>query len=176
MIAGLNAADWCIIVIILVSCLISLKRGFIKEALSLANWVFALFVAFTFSQELSVRLEPYISVPSLRYLAAMALLFIPALMIGAMVNFLLGELVKASGISGTDRLLGMIFGFLRGFLIVMAAILFLPALLPVQEDAWWKNSQLIPILQSLEHLFHAIRSHIFELFKLIFGQHLQSAD
>lgn len=140
----LNWADWAILVILLVSSLISLKRGFVKEALSVICWILAFFVATTFKAPFSLFLAPYIETPSLRELAAFAILFALTLIVGALVNYLIGTLVKITGLSGTDRLLGMLFGFLRGFIIVMAILLLVPAIAPVDQDQWWRDSVLIP--------------------------------
>ena len=54
-------------------------------------------------------------------------------------------MVKRTGLSGTDRLLGMIFGTARGLIVVLAVLVLLPSLLTgVENDQWWKESQLVP--------------------------------
>lgn len=140
----MNWADWTIIGILSVSCLISLKRGFIKEALSLAVWVAAFIIAMLFSDRLATLMTNLIETPSLRQIAAFAALFAATLIVGAMVNYLIGELVRMTGLSGTDRLFGMIFGLIRGAMVVMAMVILLPAMVPVDEDPWWQQSVLIP--------------------------------
>ena len=139
----MNWADWTILVIIGISSLISLKRGFVKEALSLVTWLAAFIIARLFSQPLSVLLEPYIETPSVRIVAAFAILFIVTLIIGVLINKLVGALVDATGLSGTDRVLGIGFGAARGGLIVVA-IIALVGMSPAINDRWWKESQLIP--------------------------------
>ena len=146
----MNWADWAILSIILVSSLISLKRGFVKEALSLVNWVLAFFVAVTFRGMLALLLVDHIETPSIREMAAFGILFVVTLILGAMVNFLIGELVKMTGLSGTDRLLGMIFGFLRGFILVMTALILIPPIIAIDQDPWWKESLVIPHLLEFE--------------------------
>ncbi|MEB6592664.1 MULTISPECIES: CvpA family protein [Pseudomonas] len=135
--------DWAIIAIIAVSTLISLKRGFVKEALSLLIWIIAGAVAWMFGGSLSVYLESYIQTPSMRVIAGCAILFVATLLVGAMLNFLIGELIRVTGLSGTDRFLGMAFGAARGALLVVVAIGLL-SLGPVQQDTWWQESRLIP--------------------------------
>ncbi len=116
----------------------------------MAIWVLAFIVAMTFRDPLSGLLESQIATPSLRDMVAFALLFAATLIVGAMVNYLIGEVVRMTGLSGTDRLFGMIFGFIRGFIIVMAVLLLVPALVSIDKDAWWKESLLIPHLMEFE--------------------------
>lgn len=135
--------DWAIIAIIAISGLISLRRGFVKEALSLLTWIVAGFVAWTFGGSLSQYLTDYISTPSARIIAGCAILFVGTLVVGALINFLIGELVRVTGLSGTDRFLGMAFGASRGALLVVVAV-GLVSLAPVEQDPWWQSSVLIP--------------------------------
>ena len=92
---------------------------------------------------LAHHFEPYIDTPSVRVIAACAVLFLATLLIGALVNFLLAQLVRATGLTGTDRFLGMVFGAARGLLLVVVVVGLL-SLAPVQQDIWWKQSTLIP--------------------------------
>jgi membrane protein required for colicin V production len=148
--ASMNWADWTILAIVAISSLISIKRGFVKEAISLAIWVAAFFVAVAFHERLAVLLSEYVSAASLRYVLSYALLFIATLIVGAMINHLVAELVKMTGLSGTDRLLGVGFGLVRGMVIVMAVLILVPLAVPVQEDLWWHQSLLIPQLLLME--------------------------
>ncbi|MCH8551363.1 MAG: CvpA family protein [Natronospirillum sp.] len=138
--------DWIIVVVVVLSALISLKRGFVKELLSLATWVAALVIAVIFSERLAGLMVGLIATESWRLAAAFALLFILTLIVGAMVNHLIGELVRMTGLSGLDRTLGIVFGLLRGVIIVIAllAIARLFAL-----DGTWQGSVLVPWLEPL---------------------------
>jgi len=140
--------DYVIVGIIALSTVMSLVRGFVREALSLALWVLAFWVAFSFFRDLAVYLEPHIAVPSARLGAAFAILFLTTLILGALINFLIVQLVQKTGLSGTDRLLGMLFGATRGVLLVAIMVL-LAGLTALPNDDWWKHSQLIPYFQQL---------------------------
>ncbi len=140
--------DYTIIGLILISSIIGLMRGFIKEAFSLFIWMVAIWVGLTFSREFSVFLEDVISYPSARIATAFALLFIVTLILGALISFLLGELVKKTGLTGSDRFAGMFFGVARG-LVVVSIVVMQTGLTPLPEDSWWKESTLIPPFQSL---------------------------
>ncbi|MBP8236916.1 MAG: CvpA family protein, partial [Pseudomonas sp.] len=72
-----------------------------------------------------------------------AILFVVTLLVGALVNYLIGELIRVTGLSGTDRFLGMVFGAARGGLLVVVLV-GLISLAPVQQDSWWQESALLP--------------------------------
>ena len=145
MIEAITIVDWIIIAVVLVSTLISLARGFVREALSLASLIIAVVVARLFADEVSTLLVDYIETPSLRLATAYIGLFLVTIFIGGLVNYGICQIVKMAGLSGTDRLLGMIFGMARGGLLVVVAVGVL-ARMPVTEDGWWKESSLIPHL------------------------------
>lgn len=140
--------DWVILAVIAVSVLISLKRGFVREALSLASWIIAFIVARLFSGNLATLLEGTIETTSVRWILSFVILFAGTIVIGAMINHLIGEMVRLTGLTGTDRVFGMVFGFIRGVLIWVAVVYGLQFTL-VPEDAWWKESQFIPYLTTL---------------------------
>jgi membrane protein required for colicin V production len=148
---GFDWADWLIVAIVLVSVVISIMRGFVREALSLLVWVAAFVVAFFFSDRLAPLLEGTVELPSLRYLSAFAILFVITLVIGSLLGYLIGQLVKMTGLSAIDRLLGVMFGVCRGVLICLLILMFLPKLAPVQQDPWWQQSRLIPRVLVLEN-------------------------
>lgn len=160
----LNWADWAIIAILGISMVISLMRGFVREAMSLVVWIAAVVVALVFYQQLAPLMSELVSTPSLRYLVAWLILFLGVLLVGGLINFLLARLVSASGLSGTDRLLGLVFGALRGFVVVMVLLITLPQILPVDQDAWWRQSFLIPELLRFEQRSKEIALAVIDFF------------
>ncbi|WP_372832047.1 CvpA family protein [Pontibacterium sp.] len=145
----MNWADWVILAIIAISCLFSVRRGFIREALSLVTWVAAFMVARTFSGPMIELLQPYIETPSIRVAAAFASLFIVTLIVGALIGQLFTMLIQATGLSATDRLLGIAFGAARGGLVVVVLVM-LAGQTPAVDDPWWRESQLIPHFALME--------------------------
>ncbi len=135
--------DWVILAVVLISALISIKRGFVKEMLSLASWIAAFIIARIFSGHLEILLVQWIETPSARYGAAFAILFAATLIVGAMINNLVGELVRVTGLAGTDRMFGIVFGVARGLILVTAAVYGLQ-MTALSSDPWWKESALLP--------------------------------
>ncbi|MGH8522134.1 MAG: CvpA family protein [Gammaproteobacteria bacterium] len=134
--------DYAILAIIGLSALISIWRGLIREVLSLLAWILAILVAMTFMRPLADLLTPYISVPSARLIIAFMALFIATLLCGAIINFIIAKLVMSSGLSGTDRMLGIVFGVARGALVVGVLVL-MAGLTPLPQDPWWEQSVLL---------------------------------
>jgi membrane protein required for colicin V production len=142
----MNWLDWTIVAILALSTLLSLTRGFVKEALSLLAWVAAFLVSTTFSGRLASQLVEFIANDSLRYASAYVLLFAATLMLGSLLNMLLAQLIKVTGLSGLDRLLGTVFGFARGLVVVLVLLFILRAVLPVDEQQRIEQSLLVPHL------------------------------
>jgi len=155
----MNWADWVILAILAISALFSLRRGFVKEALSLVTWISAFIVARLFSEALALVLETYIATPSIRMAVAFGSLFILMLIGGAIVANLFEMLINATGLSATDRILGMGFGIARGGLVVVVLVA-LAAQTPAVKDLWWEQSQLIPHFVLMEAWTKDIASQI----------------
>ena len=140
--------DYAILGIVGISGVISLMRGFIREALSLAGWIAAFWVALAFSGVVAGWLEGYVSVPSVRVGIAFAGIFFGVLLLGGIVLRLGGLVVEKTGMSGTDRTLGMVFGVLRG-IVITALLVLLAGLTSLPRDPWWGQSVLLPHLVEL---------------------------
>ncbi|MDD5035933.1 MAG: CvpA family protein [Methylococcaceae bacterium] len=146
--AALIWVDYCIIGLIGLSALVGLFRGLLRELFSLALWGVAIWLGLRYDHQVSSYLEQAVTLPSARIVMAFLAIFIGVLLLGGMLGFLLGKLVSSSGLNGTDRLAGLVFGIARGALIVCLLVL-LAGLTPLPEDNWWKQSKLIPSFQSL---------------------------
>ncbi|HET7331706.1 CvpA family protein [Dyella sp.] len=144
----MNAVDLIIIAVLALSVLVGLWRGLISEVLALATWIAAFWVAWTYGPDVSAHFEHSIQTPLLRLLVGYGLCFIGVLILGALVRFAIRTLVDSTGLGGTDRLLGMIFGFVRGLLLV-ALLVFLVDQTPFAREPMWQQSTLLPQFNNL---------------------------
>jgi len=142
----LTWADLILLGIVGISCLVGLLRGFIAEVMSLAVWVAAFWLAFVYGGDAAALFEQAVEAPSARLMLGYALLFILALLVGGLATWLIGKMVKATGLSGTDRLLGMGFGLLRGVALSCILVLVL-GFTPMPGDPWWRESRVLPSFQ-----------------------------
>ncbi|GAC1458845.1 MAG: hypothetical protein PVSMB6_18170 [Steroidobacteraceae bacterium] len=144
----MNSADYLIIAAILISAAIGAARGFLREAVSLGAWVIALFVAWHFSDLIEPHLGGLLGSSEVRPWAARVIIVVLLLLLGSMVGAALTHFVRLSIFSGTDRLLGFVFGMLRG-LVLLGVFVILGQLLRLQGEHWWGHSRLIPYGESI---------------------------
>jgi len=142
-VSALTAVDWVIIVVLAVSTLLSLWRGFVREALSLAGWVAAFLVANLFVDQMASLLAGTIDNITGRYVAAYAILFVATLIMATFATYVAGQLVKATGLSVLDRVLGTVFGFARGIIIILVCVFVLRQLVPPPDLLWLDQSALM---------------------------------
>jgi membrane protein required for colicin V production len=85
---------------------------------ALCVWILAFWLAFTYCQNLDPWLKSYVKDQSARNAIGFIIILFATLLVGGVVNALLSFLLKRAGLSGTDKTLGMLFGFIRGVFIV----------------------------------------------------------
>lgn len=146
--------DVLFIAIFAVSALVGVLRGLIKESISLGTWVLAFWISIRFSSALAGLLPDSLSelefsvgelqfrVDNLRVGLAMLILFILTLIVGGVVSFLLGHLVKLANFSTADRVLGGVFGLLRAGVLIVGLVLG-AGLTTVPRSQSWQNSVLV---------------------------------
>ena len=164
----MNWADAGIILILVVSSLFSLWQGLIKELLSMVNWLIAFILATMLRGWMAGFLVDLIETPSLRELTAFAIVFFVSLLIFAMINKLLDELIEFSGLGPLDHVFGLAFGAVRGFFLVMVILIVVHKALPVEQDPWWQESVLIPKLMQFEGWVKATLGDIIAWLKSLF--------
>jgi len=142
----MNWIDYTILGVLGLSVLVGLWRGLVSEVLALVIWIAAFWVAWLLGPAVSARLH-MITMPTLRVVAGYALCFVVVLMLGALLRFLVQRLLVSTGLSGTDRLLGMVFGLARGVLLV-CVLVFLCQFTEFTREQPWRQSMLLPPFQN----------------------------
>ncbi|PCI09218.1 MAG: colicin V production CvpA [Gammaproteobacteria bacterium] len=138
----MTVVDVVVILVISLSALFSLIRGFVKEAISLATWIIAIWLAATFAPQLADVLPDNIESEAVRQAVGFGVLFVLSLMVGALVNMLVSQVVKKTGLSGADRIFGVAFGIIRGGLIIIVFVV-IAGMTPLPEMEWWQSSALL---------------------------------
>jgi membrane protein required for colicin V production len=130
-----GVVDAIILVILTLSILTGLFRGFLKELVALFVWITAIWLGIKYADYAGSFLISYIHDEIARHAAGFVIILLPIIISGSIINALLSFILKNTGLSGTDRLLGIIFGFVRGVFIVALIILAVRVtnLLPVEE-------------------------------------------
>lgn len=144
----MGGLDWIIGAVFIVSILVGIMRGFIKESLSIVSWIAAIWLAVTFCVAGGDFLGQYIDIPNQKFRtwAGFALIFISTLFIFAIVSYAIVKFFAHGAIKSTDRVLGIGFGALRAAAIVVAFIIITRGL-GMNNNEWWKNSQYLPLFE-----------------------------
>ena len=135
--------DYLIIAVCLVSAGIGFARGLAKEAIALLTLLAAIWLAWRFAFVVGPYLEGWLSDPEVRTWAARFAIFVFVLLVGAVTAWLARALIKGTGLTGLDRLLGAAFGLARGAVIVGLAVIALE-FAGLDQSSWWQKSQLKP--------------------------------
>jgi membrane protein required for colicin V production len=143
----MTVIDVVVIFVIILSALFSLIRGFVKESISLATWIIAIWLAATFAAKLAAALPDSVESEAVRQAVGFSVIFVLSLVVGGLINMLVGQVVKKTGLSGADRIFGVLFGTLRGGLIIIVFVV-IGGMTPLPEAKWWQSSVLLPWFES----------------------------
>lgn len=117
--------DWVFLGILLLSTLLAVFRGFVREAISLVSWIAAFILALLFANTVGNLLYHSVHNASVKYAISYITIFLIILAIGMLINFLIGKLVKVTGLGFFDTILGGLFGFMRGICLLVIIIMLL---------------------------------------------------
>jgi membrane protein required for colicin V production len=144
----MTAFDYAVLTVISASVLLGLWRGVVSEILAVVAWIAAFLVARVAAAELANWLGGRIAEPGMRLAVAYVLVFVGVLLVFAIARMLISLLLKAVGLGLLDRLLGAVFGALRGILVVLAVVL-VAGMTPLPKAAWWRDAMLAPPLETV---------------------------
>ena len=149
--------DYIVIAVVVLSVILGLFRGMVKEVLSLANWVLAFWVANRYGADLAVYMDWAESLsPPMKALIGCAAAFFATMLVGAILISLLGKIVAAAGLGFADRGLGATFGFARGLFIVLVLVTG-AGFTSLPEQPFWRNAMLSPLA---EDAMREIKPHL----------------
>jgi len=151
----LSAVDWILLAVLGLSLLVGVWRGIVQEVLSLAGWVVAFYVSQLYAPLAAAWLPMEGSSQMLRYAAGFVVVFIAVLVATVLVSWVVKKLVSAVGLGLLDRLLGSIFGLMRGVVILLAATVIV-GMTPMRETEAWKQAQGAQWLQQLLHVLKPV--------------------
>lgn len=145
-----DTVNWIDVILgatIFISALVGIVRGFLKEVLSLVAWVLAIYVAYTFSDMVAQDyIQKFINDKLISYIAAFGGIFLTVLFVIGLLNLLISQILKNTGLGFIDRFLGLILGVVRGVLIAALMVFMLSFVGNPREFEQWRNSKLAPYL------------------------------
>ena len=154
---AISAVDWILLAVLGLSLLLGMWRGIVQEVLSLAGWVAAFYVSQMYASLAAAWLPMEGSSQMLRYAAGFVVVFIAVLVATVLVSWVVKKLVSAVGLGPLDRLLGSLFGLMRGVVILLAVTVFV-GMTPMRETEGWKQAQGAQWLQQFLHVLKPVLS------------------
>ena len=142
---GLNLADWFILIVLIASGIISFARGFTKEFLSVFLWLAAFIAAISLEYLATPKINEFIGNEEISKIISYIVVFLIFIFIGGMIIKFISKLIKWSGASGFDRFLGVVFGLMRGSIVLFVIFLLLPS--GIKTTDLINNSKITPIIQ-----------------------------
>ncbi len=136
----MTVVDIIVLFVIGFSALFGVMRGFVKEAISLIKWILATWIAATFAAKLAPMLP--IDSDAAAQATAFAVLFITIFVVGSLASFVVSTIVKTTGLSGPDRVFGLLFGVLRGAMIVVVFVV-IGQKVSLPDQGWWQESVML---------------------------------
>jgi membrane protein required for colicin V production len=139
--------DYLVLFVLICSIVISTLRGLVKELLSLLGWIVAFVVANAYSETLATLLPDMIPGNVTRLIVAFLVLFIGVRLLMMLLTMAMDEFIKATGLTLADRGLGSLFGFARGLVIVLAAVL-ICGMTALPQQPFWKDALFSPYAET----------------------------
>ena len=147
----IESLDWILLAVLGFSMLLGLMRGIVQEVLSLAGWVAAFYLAQYYAPSMAQWLPMQGSSEILRFAAGFVVVFVGVLIAQALITGVIKKMLSVVGLGLIDRLLGSLFGALRGIVILLAVTL-LVGMTPMRESEAWQQSQGSKWLRALLHV------------------------
>jgi membrane protein required for colicin V production len=151
----MNITDYLMIATLIISATLGSMRGFLREAIALVTWIVALFVAWHFADRIAPHLGGLLAGSPVATWAARVLIVALVLLLGTAIGVTVGHFVRLSIFTGTDRLLGFVFGAFRG-MVLLGVFVILAQVLRLEGERWWRQSALMPYAESIANGLRAV--------------------
>lgn len=151
----MNWTDYVIIALMAFSCIAGLYRGLLREVVSLITWLAAVWLSWHFAYLLEPHLGGALSSEAVRPWAARTIIFITVLLLGIVAGAIVTHFVRLSLFSSMDRLLGFLFGFLRGA-VVLGLLVLLCHAVRLHDERWYRDSTLVPYAEHAGNVLRAL--------------------
>lgn len=162
----LTTLDAIFVVVILFSAFLAMVRGFSREVLSLLSWFIGALVAYFLYKPLLPFVAPYISHKMIAVFVTIAIIFIVVFLLVTIITVKISDMILDSKLGLIDRTLGFIFGCMRGFFIMVIAMLLVNQLIkPEEQSAWLKEAKTKPLLDSVSNdIWHILPKDVDQYF------------
>jgi membrane protein required for colicin V production len=151
----MNWIDYIIIGLFAFSCIAGIMRGLLREVISLVTWIVALWAAWAYAADLGAYLGGALSSEPGRTWGARAILFIAVMLVGTAVGGLANHFVRLTLFSAVDRMLGFVFGALRGF-VALGLLVILAHAVRLEGEGWYRHSTLMPYVEHSANMLRAL--------------------
>jgi membrane protein required for colicin V production len=144
----MTIVDYAVIAVIAGSVLLSVVRGALRELMAIASWVGSAWLAAVFAPGIAVLLPDQLSNPGLRLAGAFVAILLVALLLFALLTLAMTQLVRRSGLTGSDRALGALFGVVRA-LAILVCLTLVAGLTRLPREPVWRDAASSPVLEAL---------------------------
>jgi membrane protein required for colicin V production len=151
----MNWTDYVIILLMAFSCVAGLYRGLLREVVSLVTWLLAVLLSWHMAYLIEPHLGGALAGAAVRPWAARVIIFVIVMLVGAAVGALVTHFVRLALLGSVDRLLGFLFGFLRG-LVVLGLLAMLCHAVRLSDERWYRDSTLVPYVEHAANLLRAL--------------------
>jgi membrane protein required for colicin V production len=145
----MTTVDYLLTGAVLLSMLFGSVRGFLRESVALLGWLVGLWLAWRYANFVEPYLGGALAGTPLQVWVARMIVLLAVVMAGWLLGSLLSYIVQRSGLTlGVDRLLGAVFGLVRGAVIVGFAVM-LGQAAELDSEPWWRASRLLPLGENM---------------------------